>query len=241
MVNLFFSYSHRDESLRDELEVHLAMLKRQNVITTWHDRGVGVGGDFAREISDHLERADIVLLLVSPYFLASDYCYDIEMTRALEHHNAGLARVIPVILHPCDWHNAPFGSLLATPRDGKPVSKFPNQHDAFLAITQDIRQAADELNRARGITKDVNATAAPLSGAIERAVLPPEPRSSNLRVRRHFSDHDRSRFMVQAVEYIATFFENSLRELQTRAQGMTTEYRRIDANRFTANSNKLSR
>ena len=77
-------------------------------------------------------RTFTLLLLASPYFIASDYCYDIEMKRALERHHKGEARVIPVILHPCDWQNTPFGKLRATPPDGKPVSKFPNQHDAFL-------------------------------------------------------------------------------------------------------------
>src|SRR5262249_6285750 len=119
MATLFFSYSHRDEDLRDELETHLAALKRQGVIETWHDRRIGAGQEVDNTISEHLEDADIILLLVSPYFIASDYCYDVEMARAMERHDAKLARVIPVILHPCDWHNLPFGKLLATPKDGK--------------------------------------------------------------------------------------------------------------------------
>src|SRR5688572_23072357 len=126
MVKVFFSYSHRDESLRDELEIHLSSLKRQGVIETWHDRRIGAGKEFDSEISEHLETAQIILLLISPYFIASDYCYDIEMARALELHNTGEARVIPVILHPCDWHNLPFGKLTAAPKDGKAVSKYPN-------------------------------------------------------------------------------------------------------------------
>ena len=84
MVKVFFSYSHRDESLRDELEVHLSALKRQGIIDTWHDRRIGSGKEIDSEISQNLEDANIILLLVSPYFIASDYCYDVEMTRALE-------------------------------------------------------------------------------------------------------------------------------------------------------------
>lgn len=121
MVEVFFSYSHKDEDLRNELEIHLAVLKRQGVISTWHDRRITAGDEFADKISCHLESADIILLLVSPYFIASDYCYEVEMKRALERHDAGEARVIPVILHPCYWHGAPFGRLLAVPSDGKPV------------------------------------------------------------------------------------------------------------------------
>ena len=84
MAKLFFSYSHRDADLRDELETHLAPLKREGVLETWHDRRIGAGKEFAHEISRHLEEANIILLLVSPYFIASDYCYDVEMKRAME-------------------------------------------------------------------------------------------------------------------------------------------------------------
>lgn len=119
MIRLFFSYSHRDEEYRDELEIHLSMLKREGIISTWHDRRISAGDDFDRTISEHLQNADVILLLVSPYFLASDYCHDVEMRRALERHEAGDARVIPVILHPCDWKNAAFSKLLATPNGWK--------------------------------------------------------------------------------------------------------------------------
>lgn len=233
MLELFFSYSHRDEPLRDELEVHLAMLKRQSVINTWHDRRIGAGEDFGNEISDSLDRADIVLLLVSPYFLASDYCYDVEMRRALERHHAGATRVIPVILHPCDWHGAPFGALRATPNDGKPIAKFPNQHDAFLLVTQDIRAAAEEINASRLPRVAPSAAAAP-DRPMPAVPVGGKPRSSNLRLRREYSDHERARFILDTFECVAAFFENSLAELQSRAPGITTEYRRIDANQFTA-------
>jgi TIR domain len=86
MATLFFSYSHRDEALRDQLETHLAMLKRQGFITTWHDRRIAAGENFGETISANLERADIVLLLVTPDFIASDYCYEKEMMRTLERH-----------------------------------------------------------------------------------------------------------------------------------------------------------
>ena len=84
MVSLFFSYSHRDEEFRDELEIHLAMLKREGSISAWHDRRIDAGAKLHDDISEHLETANIILLLVSPSFLASDYCYEREMTRALE-------------------------------------------------------------------------------------------------------------------------------------------------------------
>src|SRR5204862_4845362 len=115
-------------------------LKRQGVIDMWHDWRIGAGKEVDREISEHLEEADIILLLVSPYFIASDYCYEVEMKRALERHEQGEARVIPVVLHPCAWQGTLFGKLMAVPTDGRPISKFPNQHDAFLEVTNAIRK-----------------------------------------------------------------------------------------------------
>jgi tetratricopeptide (TPR) repeat protein len=131
-------------------------LKRQGVIETWHDRRIGAGKEFDSEISEHLETAQIILLLISPYFIASDYCYDIEMTSALERHKSGEARVIPVILHPCDWHSLPFGKLTAIPKDGKPVSKYPNQHDAFLEVSLAIRTAVQDFATAKAARSGMN-------------------------------------------------------------------------------------
>lgn len=135
MPTLFFSYSHADEALRDQLEKQLAMLKRQGAIETWHDRRIGAGSDFGSEIDDHVNKDDIILLLVSSDFLASDYCYDREMLRAMERHKAGEAVVIPVILRACDWHNAPFGKLNAVPRDGRPVTLWPDRVSVAPAET----------------------------------------------------------------------------------------------------------
>jgi HEAT repeat protein/energy-coupling factor transporter ATP-binding protein EcfA2 len=149
-MKLFFSYAHKDETLRDELAKHLSLLKRQNIITEWHDRNITAGTDWAQAIDDNLDSANIILLLISSDFLASDYCYDKEMTRALEHHNQGTARVIPIILRPCDWHSAPFGKLQALPKDGKPVTKWDDQDEAFTNIAQGIRKAVAELQQHKG-------------------------------------------------------------------------------------------
>lgn len=146
MIKLFFSYSHKDEALKNELEYHLASLKRQNVIFTWHDRRILPGEEFAREIDQHLETSQIILLMISSYFIASDYCYGREMERALDLHHMGKARAVPVILQPCDWRGLPFGKLKVLPNDGKAVSNYPNLHEAFLEITLGIRAVAEEIN-----------------------------------------------------------------------------------------------
>jgi len=151
---------------------------------------------------------------------------------ALERHRAGEARVIPVILHPCDWKSLPFGKLVAVPKDGKPISKYANQHEAFLEITLAIREAAREIN-AKATTLQKNQSSKKAKSPQQPTVIP-EVRSSNLRVKKEFSDRDKDRFLRDAFEYIANFFENSLSELETRNPEIETEFNRIDKNHFTA-------
>jgi len=137
-LRVFFSYSHADERLRDELAKHLRILERQGIIEAWHDRRIEAGECWENEILNHLRAADIILLLVSADFLASDYCWDIEMKHALERHENGTARVIPVILRPCSWQAAPFGKLQALPKDGKPVVDWPSWDHSFLDVVSGI-------------------------------------------------------------------------------------------------------
>lgn len=230
MVTVFLSYSHKDEKYRDELETHLASLKRQGIIETWHDRRIGAGKEIDSEISENLETADIILLLASSDFIASKYCIDIEVTRALERHEKGEARVIPVIIRPCDWHDLPFGKLNALPIDGRPVSKFPDIDDAFLEITKGIKDAAREINSKSG-TKQYHEIA-PTKGSASTRIAP-NVRSSNLRIKKPLTDHDKDRFQQDAFDYMANFFEESLSELKKRNPIIETNFRRIDANRFT--------
>jgi TIR domain-containing protein len=118
-VKIAVSYSHRDERLRQALETHLSLLQRQGFIKVWHDRLIDAGTEWREQIDEHFESADLILLLVGPDFLASDYCYDVELKRALERHEARTVEVVPIILRPVDWYDAPFSKLQALPRDGK--------------------------------------------------------------------------------------------------------------------------
>lgn len=229
MAKVFLSYSHRDEALRDELEKHLSILRRQGFIEIWHDRRIVAGAELDHAISQNLETADVILLLVSSDFLASDYCYDVEMRRAMERHAAGEAHVIPVILRPCDWHDAPFGKLLATPPDGKPVMRFPTLDDAFVLVVADIKQALRQMGQAKAPPPAAVVTEA--HPVLEEAA---KPRSSNLRIKKEFSDRELDRFLTESYEFIANFFEGSLQEMERRNQDIETDFRRIDANHFTA-------
>jgi len=149
-VKLFYSYSHKDEDLRDRLEVHLAALKRNNIISEWHDRRIMPGSEWAGEIATQLDAADIILLLVSPDFLASEYCCDREVRRAMKRHEAGKARVVPVILRPVHWDDMPFSKLQALPRDGKPVTTWSNTDEAFESVAKGIRSIVTRLPPKKG-------------------------------------------------------------------------------------------
>ena len=144
-VEVFISYNHKDELLREKLETHLSLLRRQGVIAAWHDRRITAGREWAGAIDEHLDRAAVILLLVSADFLASDYCYDREMARALERHDAGEARVIPVILQPVEWHEAPFARLQVLPRDGKPITKWSPRAEGYKSVAEGIRKAVEEI------------------------------------------------------------------------------------------------
>ena len=144
-LRVFFSYAHKDEPLRNELETHLKLFQRRGLIQFWHDRRIPAGKKWKGQIDDNLERADVVLLLVSADFLASDYCYQIEMARALERHEAGQARVVPVIVRECAWHEAPFGKLLALPTDGHAVKSWPDRDSAWRNVAEGIEKVLKEL------------------------------------------------------------------------------------------------
>ena len=139
-LRLFYSYSHKDRHLRDSLEDHLAVLKRQGFLEGWHDRQILPGEDWKNQIDEHLERAEIVLLLISSSFVASRYCYDIEMKRALEKHEAKTSVVIPVILRPVFWQILPFAHLQALPENGKPVITWKHKDEAFTCVAEKLRE-----------------------------------------------------------------------------------------------------
>ncbi|MFN6472661.1 MAG: GUN4 domain-containing protein [Nostoc sp. SerVER01] len=150
-LRLFFSYSHKDEALRDELAKHLSILERQGVISSWHDRKILPGEEWDYQINDNLNTADIILLLVSSDFLFSKYCWDVEVKKAIERHHAGEACVIPVILRSVDWNGAPFGKLQALPKDAQPVVSryWHNPDEAFTDVARGIRTAAEKLKKER--------------------------------------------------------------------------------------------
>lgn len=231
MAKVFFSYSHDDEEYRDQLEKHLAALKRQGLIESWHDRRIPAGTQIDEAIDKNLEEADVVLLLVSASFIASEYCYGVELQRGLERHRAGETTIIPVIVRPCDWHRLPFGTLKAVPRDGKPITTWPNFDEAYADIAREVRAIVE--------TKPRHMSTATRSQGQQPHKPGLEParstgRSSNLRLRKEFTEADKDDFLHKAFDFIAEFFEASVQELQARNAGIECRYRKVDSNCFTA-------
>lgn len=201
-MKIFVSYSHRDENTLERLKTHLAPLRRDGRIETWYDREIRAGGEIDNEISAELEACDIIFLLISPDFLSSDYCMDTEMTRAMERHEEGAARVIPIIVEDCYWQSSPFRKLKALPKDGKPINNWTNENTAFLNIVEEVARVLDDNDRAPE-------TPQPDAGRVGA----PRAQPRKYRIHRHFDDIDRSDFRDQAFDEIRTYFQKAAAEL----------------------------
>jgi hypothetical protein len=177
-INVFISYASADKKLRDRLEIHLSLLQAQGLINGWSDNQINAGQVRLQEIDVHLNTAQVILFLVSPDFMASQYSNGLEMKRAMQKHAANEARVIPIILRPVDWKTAPFGELQPLPFSGKPVTKWPNRDEAFAAIAEGIRALVENMLKegAQGAHKP---GPSPHSGAAASAVAPAAPTPAN--------------------------------------------------------------
>jgi hypothetical protein len=145
-VEVFLSYAHKDKLLIDELMAHLESLERQGFISSWYDRKIEPGTDFVQEIDKHLDTARIILLGVSQHFIRSRYCYLIEMQRAVERHERGEARIVPVLLRPVYWKGTPFRHLEPLPTNYKPITKWAHRDDAIFEVAEGIRKVAEILS-----------------------------------------------------------------------------------------------
>jgi tetratricopeptide (TPR) repeat protein len=144
-IKLFYCYAREDKALRSELETHLSWLKRRYHLTNWHDREILPGEDWELAIDTHLNSADLILLLISPNFMASDYCYGKEMQRALERHKEGTCRVVPILLRPTYLEGAPFSRLQLLPTDAKPITKWSDRDEAFQDIVTEISRIIKDI------------------------------------------------------------------------------------------------
>ncbi len=144
-IKIFCCYAHEDEQLLNKLKAHLRPMQRQGLIVVWHDRDITAGTEWELEINQRLNEAEIILLLISPDFMDSDYCYGKEMKRAIERHERGEARVIPVILRSVYWQSTPFHKLQALPIDSNPVKSWLDEDVAFFNVAEGIREVVELL------------------------------------------------------------------------------------------------
>lgn len=143
-VEVFVSYAHADERLRKKLGRQLSVLEQEGIVAFWHDRMIGAGTEWAGAIDKRLDSARVVLLLVSPDFIDSKYCRDVELKRALQRHERREALVVPIILRPVSFKNMPFAKLQALPKDAKPVVTWSNVDSAFVDVTDGLRAAIQQ-------------------------------------------------------------------------------------------------
>jgi hypothetical protein len=175
-MELFISYAREDEAHRKELEKHLSVLLRQKIITAWHDRKIVAGQEWSREIDARLESASVIVLLVSPDFLHSEYCWETEMDRALDRHSRKEAVVIPVFIRPVFFEGARFAELQALPTDAKPVSMWQDRDAAWLDVVQGIRKTIEHF-RGRGAEPEASGKLRPVTTGGSASGGPDQPPS----------------------------------------------------------------
>jgi hypothetical protein len=144
-VKVFISYARVDQELHEQLRKHLSPLERLEKITIWHDQEILPGEDWRNQINTHLNEADLILLLVSANFIASNYCWNQEVQKAFQRHKDGMAKIIPIILKPIDWHQTPLGEIQALPKNGLPVTEWHNVDAACEDVARGIRKVVDIL------------------------------------------------------------------------------------------------
>jgi hypothetical protein len=227
MATAFISYSHRDESFRQELEAHLSPLRRQGLISVWHDRRITPGDDLDDTISEHLEAADLILMLISSDFVASDYCYAREMARALERHQAGKARAISIICRPCHFDGLPFGRFLLLPTDAKAVSLWQDRDAAWVDVVRGIRMALTSG------TARTEAPAASVAPTVSPSAASKDRNKSANRLPRTYTDLDKHDFLEASFERIWAVMEASAAELEAENSRITVRRLRIDAQSFS--------
>lgn len=145
-LEIFFSYAHEDEELMNDVRRQLIVHERNGRILKWYDRMIPAGAECHNQIDKHLESADIVLLFLSPHFIESRYCYEVEGGVAIRKHESGSARTVPIILRPCSWEATPFAKLQALPRDAKPVTRWKDRDEACLDVSRAVMALVDDLS-----------------------------------------------------------------------------------------------
>ncbi|MFC4212658.1 toll/interleukin-1 receptor domain-containing protein [Pedobacter lithocola] len=200
-MKAFISYSHRDENYLERLKVHLAQMKRENMIDEWTDKEIHAGSSLENEINGALASSQIFLALVSPDYLASNYCFEKEFEAALQLQEEGELIIVPIIVEHCEWQKTPFGKLKAIPKDGKPISDYTNPNNAFLTVVDELRRLIETKPQVYiSDDKPSNEVAVPSS-------------KRNYKVKKTFSEVDKVNFIEASFKYILAYFKSSVDEI----------------------------
>lgn len=144
-VKLFYSYSHKDEELKNDLCMHLSNIRNMGLIYEWNDRKIQGGDEWKGEIDKNLDTAEVILLLVSSDFLGSSYCQEVEMKKALDRYKKGEARLVPVLLRPVEWQDSPLGFLQVLPKNFRPLTSWTNIDEGFMNVAKGIREVVEDV------------------------------------------------------------------------------------------------
>jgi hypothetical protein len=215
-MKIFISYSHKDKSILEKLETHLTMLKRDGLISLWSDKEIKAGGHLNAEIANAQQNSMIFMPIVSPDFLDSNYCYEIEMETALQKEVDGDIRIMPIIAEPCDWLNSPLSNFKALPEDGRPISNWTNQNSAYLNVAQELRKLIQ--------------TSSPSQLKDSFSEL---PETRKVKIKKTFSSIDKANFRDKSFEKIEEYFAKSCNEISL-IDGIQTSYENMHKNAFTA-------
>lgn len=218
-IDAFISYAHADEKALERLHKHLAMLLRDGTLNTWSDHKILAGEKIGETISASLSESSLFIALLSPDYLASNYCYEKEFQHAQQLAAAGSIRIIPVILESCDWLSSPFREYMALPKDGKPISEWANQNNAYLDVVTGLRLVIEDMRNPLETEKKRE--------QVRQAVRRP-------RIKQDFDAIQRSEFADQAFEVIRGYFQDSCRELNDIGGGnLKAKFERMDETAFT--------
>jgi len=222
-MNIFVSYTHVDERYLERLHKHFAMLKREGDFFAWTDHDILAGVQIDNRIRKELKSSNVFLALISPDYLASNYCYEEEFKHALALFKEGQMRIIPVIVEPCDWHSSPFSEFKALPNDGKPVSEWTNSNNAFLDVVKGLRAVASAMAQ-----ENQDFTSNDIISQVTTASSARRPR-----LKQDFDYIQRSDFADKAFETIKSYFQSSCLEISGIDDSIKAKFENMGNSAFT--------
>ena len=219
-VSAFLSYSHVDDKRLERLHKHLAMLRRDGQLQAWTDHDILAGDILDTQVRKNLDDSTLFIALVSPDYLASNYCYEKEFQHALALHGQGGLRIIAVVLEPCDWQNSPLHQFLVLPKDGRAVADWTNENTAYLNVVTEIRRV---LAQGEAAVSTMAAAAPPAAGTSVRRV----------KVKQDFDTIQKADFADAAFDVFRSYFEKSCTELEQASDQTRARFELMDSTAFT--------